>query len=307
MFSEHFEQPEQPNEFAKTSLKFIDFERVDTDYTPFSFVLYGLKGKQTILVEDPQNKTMTEVSSDRIQDYLTIQPMQLDWAKTAMGTYMNIQDGTTNEIVPISNDFQYAWVSFDYAVDLKYVGELPEIDTPTFQLTREMTKKQLSWLVELQIKALMPIWPIWAKLERSSYEEKYTLRKVYMKVKDQFYRFPFGNISGDDGVCMGSGNGMKFASPKNIFLHWITTTFNRDYTPQMKAFKFKSRFKTNSDSFIPVTYNLDHIAHMINAENYDKLNSIDFLYYLANIEEHEAVNVMKLFVKLPKQKWEGLR
>jgi hypothetical protein len=121
-----------------------------------------------------------------------------------------------------------------------------------------------------------------------------------MKIDDEFYRFPYGNVNGSDGVCLGGMNLSAFKNPEEIFFNWITTVFNFDYTMNIKANKFyKKSNVTNHDELIPITYDLEYINLMLSLGRGKDINPIDAMFFLSHIDEVKNLDFTNIFFKHP--------
>lgn len=294
-----------PGQLTKTSIKVNRISRINTDYNDFSFIIYGMRHSDTILVEEPSKKKFFEVPSYSIGNYIRLNKAEIDWKRLSNGSLMKLKDNLITEIVPVSNELQYAWITFEYKFHHKYKGHIREIETDVFKLKiiKQGPKRENSETLEteIQIHAYLPVFPLWCKLSKTFNSIEYSLDEMYMKIDKEFYRFPYGNVSTNDGVCMGA-NRQSFRDVSNIYLHWVTTIFNRDYTPNVRAYQVEIKHKFLPE-FIPITYNLSEISVKISAGAYHRLNVIDMYYYLANVDDANALDFMKVFVKLPEKDW----
>jgi len=294
------------NRLTKSSINFDITRRINTDNTPFYAILYLFKNDNKILVENPEKGICRQLNSSEINKFIKLNKIKTQWIQNVDGSYIRIIDHTIHHILPITHEFQLININFRYPIknhtDSKRIRPVLE---KNFKLTKSRSTKDTGG--EITISAFLPIWPVWVRVKRDLKNtlSQFQLRTVYMKHKSQFYRFPYGNVSGQDAVCTGGANYGNYATAEQIWINWFTTMFNRDYKLNLKANKFYFKMTGISDeTVIEPTFDLNEIALKLYSKEYRNLNLIDVFYYLSNIEEFDNLEMDKLFIKLPQNPWE---
>jgi len=290
---------------TKSSINIELVKRVNTDCTPYYAILYLLSNSNKILVENPSKGTCQQLRSSEIGKYIKLNKVKTDWFRNIDGSYMRISNNKTYHILPITHELQLVNIRFYYNIpEIKDFKRIRSVTEKNFKLVKT-SRKTGDKIYNITINAFLPIWPMWAKVERHLNDENhYTLKTIYMKHGDQFYRFPYGNVSANDAVCTGGANNGQFKTTNQLWINWITTQFNRDYKLNLKANKFNFKLPEHNETVIEPTFDLNEIALKLYTKSYRNLNLIDVFYYLANIEEFDNLEMDKLFIKLPQNPWE---
>ena len=150
-----------------------------------------------------------------------------------------------------------------------------------------------------QITCRVPIFQVFSilrpKIHIYEYEQKayfdYTHNLTVMKMDNKFYRFPYGNTSDSDQLCLGGYSvPRKNTQPDSIqdlsYAQIITTVFNGDYNPHVK---FNNQIVT--------TFDINWIREKINKDDFE-VSFMDVLFYISQCETLEEVN-KKLFILSP--------
>jgi len=294
---------------TKSTINIELIKRINTDNTPFYAILYLLESRNKIIVENPSQGICREVSAGSIGNYIRLNKVKTDWFPNIDGSYLKVIDNMIHHILPISRELQLVNIRFKYHIskllDFKRIRPVSE---KNFKLTKTNRFRHSEFENEhIIINAFLPVWPIWVKVTRNLKEHLsgYTLKTIYMKCGDIFYRFPYGNVSGSDTVCTGAQNNGMFKSAEDVWVNWFTTMFNRDYTLNLKAnnFHFKIRATDTKDIAIEPTFDLNEISLKIHTRKYKNLSLIDTIYYLSNIKDFDNLEMEKLFIKLPDDPW----
>lgn len=296
---------------SKSTINFELTKRVNTDNSPFYAILYLLDKRSDILVEDPAQGKCFQIHSSEVDKYIRLNKIKTEWFPNIDGSYLRIVDNKINHILPISHELQLVNVRFLYKLtDHTNFRRIRSVNEKKFKLVKKEAIEGDN-VQRLEIDAFLPMWPMWVRVHKDLNDQfgVYTLKTVYMKCEDQFYRFPYGNVSGSDQVCTGAANNGYFKNAEQIWINWFTTVFNRDYTLNLKANKFYFKmFTTNrsgmKETSIEPTFDLDEIALKLYTKNYNNLSLLDVFYYLTNVEEFDNLQMDKLFIKLPQKPWE---
>ena len=301
------------NRLTKSTISFELTKRVNTDNTPYYAILYLMEDNNKILVENPTKGTCHQIQASEINKYVRLSKVKTNWFKNIDGSYVRIIDSLIEHILPITHEVELVNLNFLYKLSSKReLRRIRQVSEKNFKLVKisdsSIASNDRSYA--LKIEVFLPMWPMWIKVQKdlNAPDEKFSLRTVYMKHKDQFYRFPYGNVSGSDSVCTGAANNGYFETARQVWINWFTTQFNRDYTLNLKGNKFRFKLNTGRNSsrefVIEPTFNLDEIALKIYSKCYQNLNLLDTFYYLSNIEEFDNVEMDKFFIKLPQNPWE---
>lgn len=150
-----------------------------------------------------------------------------------------------------------------------------------------------------QITCRVPLFQVFSilkpKIHIYEYEQKayfdYQHNLTVMKMDNKFYRFPYGNTSDSDQMCLGGYSvPRKNTQPDSIqdlsYAQIITTVFNGDYNPHVK---FNNR--------IPTTFDINWIREKINKNDFE-VSFMDVLFYISQCETLEEIN-KKLFILTP--------
>jgi hypothetical protein len=150
-----------------------------------------------------------------------------------------------------------------------------------------------------QITCRVPIFQVFSilrpKIHIYEYEQKayfdYKHNLTVMKMDNKFYRFPYGNTSDSDQLCLGGYSvPRKNTQPDSIqdlsYAQIITTVFNGDYNPHVK---FNNQIVT--------TFDINWIREKINKDDFE-VSFMDVLFYISQCETLEEVN-KKLFILSP--------
>lgn len=180
-----------------------------------------------------------------------------------------------------------------------------EFEVPNFKL--EMVESERTRFVNEdftplkipQITCRVPLFQLFSilrpKINLYEYEQKihydYNHNLTIMKMDNKFYRFPYGNTSDSDQMCLGSYRvPQKNIQPDSIqdlsYAQIITTVFNGDYNPHIKF-----------NNQIPTTFDINWIREKINKNDFE-VSFMDILFYISQCETLEEIN-KKLFILTP--------
>lgn len=293
--------------FTRSSLKFEYFKRLNTDNTPFEAVLYFMKGSDQMIVEDPDNGKAYYTNRYHIRDYIKVENLKTPWTKNIDGSYLRFDTNHIHHILPIHKNTEFVNLTIHIELGKRNIKMVRSINEKHFKI--EKTEKVI------KISASLPIWEIWAKVSKHRFShsdnQKYQVNNLYMRIKDQFYRFPYGNVNQSNHLCLGTGNTNTFDNIEQIWFNFITTPFNTDY-----GFNFKSITKQDdpvrlryvgrsSDLYtinIP-TFDLEHINMLVQLKRFDKICIMDGLYYLSNVEDVDDETIINMLYLIPTLPW----
>lgn len=305
---------------TRTSLNFEFVRRINTDLTPFDIVLYFFKDNDNMIVEDPNSSKAYITWKNEIKKYIQLGDIETPWEKTFDGSYIKIKDQHLHQIVPIKNKLELVHLKFWFNMFNDDIHMVRTIKEKNFKVYKKYSEKRKDQGL-LKVSAYVPIWPMWAKISRkmgSSDSKNYSISKIYMRDGDQFYRFPYGNVNGSDGICFGGSNRNSFETPEEMWINFITTPFNTDYEFNVRANNIKDprygqRRSVSRDGrsrgIAPVvinvpTFNLEEIPVRMAAKAYKHISFIDVLYYLTHITDFDELRLLDVFFKTPKNPWE---
>jgi len=299
------------NRVTKSTISLELTRRVNTDNTPYYAILYLLADRNKILIENPDKGTCRQIGLTEANKYLKLNKIKTEWFQNIDGSYLRIVDNNVDHILPITRELQLVNVKFNYKLsNHRDFNRIRHVKEKNFKLVRRRSSTG-DTTETVTIDAFLPVWPMWVRVRReiNDPEASYKLRTVYMKYEDQFYRFPYGNVSGNDQVCTGAANNGIFKTAEELWINWFTTQFNRDYKLNLKANKFHFKLSLNGrsgseDIAIEPTFDLNEISLKLYTKSYKNLSLIDMFYYLTNVEEFDNLEMDKLFIKLPQKPWE---
>lgn len=303
------------DKLTRTSLNFEFFKRINTDRTPFETILYFFKDSNNLIVEDPAAGTCFITWKNEIKNYFTLADMQTAWEPLIDGSWMRIHNQQLIHILPLKTQLELVHLSFVIQLHNQELDMIRNIKEKNFEVkkNRSETRKDHGLVT---VDAYLPIWPFWAKITRSisksSDTKIYSLNRIYMNINGEFYRFPYGNVNGSDGVCLGGSNMRTFEKLDEIWLNFITTPFNTDYAFNIRANRINVPDRTYRDrnALSPIrinipTFNLEEIFVRLSAKAYEHVSFLDTIYYLSHIEDFDEFDPLDILYKLPYKPWEG--
>lgn len=290
--------------FTRSSLKFEYYKRINTDNTPFKSILYLFKNNDKLIIEDPNKGEAYLTTQYQLKDFIRVDKLQTPWTKNIDGSYLKFEERVVKHIIPIHDFVDFANLQIDIPHAWANINMIRNINERHFKLVKKDN--------HISINASFPIWNLWGLVTKKKEEsnDEFRLNQLYMKIGDMFYRFPYGNVNQSNNVCTGKGPSY-FQKIDHIWISFITTIFNTDYGFAFKSYndddnirqRFVRRSETKHTIKVP-TFDLDHINMLIQLKKFDKLGSIDGLYFLSNIEDVEDETVINFLYKIPKMPWE---
>lgn len=296
-------------------------KHISTDCSPFSKIIYFYKNNQNVLIEDTVNDKAYHLPYWELSNIIGIRKVKTPWTRSFDGRFFRFNEDVMHEAMPLNEPSIYRMKyitkpfrinvdknGFDLMLKLKEIQrkekdfklfvEILKIDQERDYMQRIQVKYNYTYVCSLHIEFYAPLFEIWVLVANKCPSH------IYMRIKDEFYKFPYGNVNNENLLCMPSPkNGYK--NPEMILANILTTSFNEDYSRHVKfPYIFQSE---NTYVPIPVTYDLDYIHRTIKeSTNNDrkKLSFIDLLYYLSNIEDIDNLMVDKIFLKSGNPPWD---
>ena len=287
------------NRLTKSTIKIDIIKQINTDCSPFETIIYLPKRSNHLLIEKPNETRIFKIPGHKISEYIQINKVKTGWVKNIDGTYIKCNDRSIYHLLPLTNELTFYNLKFSHALDIKDYRRLRQITSENFKLEKNEKINNDRFMYKFNIT--VPIWPMWGivytHITKGPNENSvYHLDKIYMKVDDEFYRFPYGNVSSSDRVCIGRNNINNFKNIESVLINWISSIFNFDYSFNLKA---SNLYTANKGDLIPITYDLEYINLMISLRKTNKLSAIDLLFYLANIVDMNHVQMSNIFIKHP--------
>lgn len=109
----------------------------------------------------------------------------------------------------------------------------------------------------------------------------YEFDRLFMKIDNKFYRFPYGNMATNDKPCLGSV--ARYLNSEDsiedmMYAYLVTKEFNGDYVPNLKFNKS-----------IQTTLNIEEIRKKVSEDNFE-ISFIDALFYLSQCNSIDEIN-----------------
>ena len=146
------------------------------------------------------------------------------------------------------------------------------------------------------ITCRLPMFQIYALLIPSIHNESnirfgYRQELTMIRIKDRFYRFPYGNISSNDHMCLGNHSYSHVKNqPDSIqdaaYAGMITSVFNGDYMPNIKF-----------NNQVPSCFDIDVLREKVKNNDF-AFSFMDALFYLSQCESIEDLN-LNMFILTP--------
>ena len=209
---------------------------------------------------DPKLGLINQINNEALTDQ--------ELFKTYNYLYKNIKDFETN----------------NFKIEMIEVERYPEAYDENFIPIK--TPKIECRLPLFQIYSILePDIDVWDGHIKFGYRQSMTI----IKINETFCRFPYGNITDNDLMCI-SPVYKKNIQAESIrdaaYINLITTEFNGDYTPFIKF-----------DNTIQTSLDINWIREKISKDDFN-MSFIDVLFYLSQCETVEEINV-KLFILTP--------
>jgi len=200
--------------------------------------------------------------------------------------------------------------TYDY-----FYGNIKDFEVENFKLemiaaktSRQMYDENFEYLKIPHITCRLPMFQLYSILKpvfNTSWTNKpiynYKNESVFMKIDNKFYRFPYGNSSADDKICLGSLDKSTKKQPESIeeiaYVHLISTEANGDYSPHVKH-----------DNTIVSTFDIEWLREKVERNDFT-FSYMDALFYLSQCKSARDVNIniFLLSVQVPPEilKFEG--
>lgn len=283
-------------------IQFNIIKKHDIRDTPFEFIIYKFLKSNNYIVERPNMGKSIHVSGYDIKSLLKISGENIDWVKLPTGSIISIQNSEVHEFTSLfEEEYRKAYLSFiiepNFSVNnTNYVScedkyfEISEIinryndnyleKNENFQISIQQINKSF----KIDLTCLIPIFKLYSIFTTSNlYDSKSKL--CVMKYKNNYFRFPYGNSSTSDQMCLGQRVESEFNIIDGFYSSLIINSFNNHSTPHLN---FSNKAKSTLD------YEL--IKKNIDDNKFDN-TFLDSLYYLSKTEVEE-IN-MNIFIKSP--------
>ncbi len=265
---------------SKRTIKFDFLKRINTNYSKFDKIIYLINDHSDILIEDPKHNKCYRTSGYNLGNHIHLKNKVTEWKSNLEGNYCRFSKDNLEEIVPVFDEIKYLNFRFAFARNKLCTYKKLIKKTSNFSLD---IKENLCFL-----KCRLPMFPIYIHYCNG----RKRIIKIYMKINNCFYQFPYGNVN-NNSICFGRSNKETFESIEEFYISFFTTTFNNDYSLNLKS-NTESHFK----------FDLDLIHNKIQSDIIDNIHVIEMLYYLSEVTHAENLDVSKIFFKILKMPWE---
>jgi hypothetical protein len=172
---------------------------------------------------------------------------------------------------------------------------IKDFEVPNFKLITSANTRyideNLNPTVNIEITCRVPFFQLYSIIIPTFKYNlfRYSQLLTVMKYNNLYYRFPYGNSSSVDEICLGV-HYENTKTPDSIeelaYSQIVTSNFNGDYTPHIKY-----------DIQVQTTLDLQSIKEKINNDDFT-ISYIDVLFYLSQCKTLEEIN-MNLFILSP--------
>jgi len=306
-------------------------KQVNIQNSPFKIILYVLKNRNEILIEDPLSGKSILAHSSELDKFIKFSKILTPWMKTFNHQYIKIDNDQIAQFMPLYlENNRFANLTFkinkNFAPNFKtkkvahifdnnplrekiinvvdntidetsntnttydhLYQNVKDFEVENFKL--EMFEKPVDFntiydenfepLKIPYITCRLPMFQIYSILE--PYGNSYSNKKIFMKIDDKLYRFPYGNSSTNDKLCLGYWNTRIRNQSEPVgeiaYVHIITTEFNGDYGPHLKC-----------DNTIVTTFDINWIREKVNRNDF-AFSFMDALFYLSQCKSARDVNI----------------
>jgi len=260
--------------------------------TPFDFIIYKLKDDKCIL-EDPNENRVTIDTVYKLNKYFDISNISTPWRPLFdYDKFISIQHNQTKYFFPLfDEDIRYFNLSFNHRIEqwqipddfFNKLSKMEEIVFDNFKIN--LIRKDPD---EYYITARLPLYKTYC-IKNTSFGINNIYNSYYLAMRhnQQFYRFPYGNVSiTDDKLCLGGdirvhhdiilASDIQQNLPEKLLFFLTTTFFSNDYGMQLRASQYKK-----------IHFDIDKIKELIRNELYDEISTVDALFYLSQVPINE--------------------
>ena len=281
-----------------------------TNSSPFSTVIYIINDKNKILIEDLKTGKSEILDSYRISDYISIRTTKTPFIKIFDDLYIAVDKNSKLMFFRINNETPFQTIINCNSRNLPYMKlKHPSriLNYKHFKNLKEMKNEKNTFSIKFSEASSLEIltddnnyidfhYPIiTCKLpffKTYFLTEVYKQMKIFIKIADTYYRFPYGNVNQNDTMCIRfHGEFYNYFKNINILKEYymsnlLVSPFNGDMEPFI-----------NHNRKTEISLDLKSVQNKINNNNFN-ISFIDVLYYLSECESEEDVNP-NLFIKTP--------
>ena len=312
------------------NIKINALKQIHVKDSPFDIIVYILKDSENILIEDQKTGKSILIHSSYINEYLKIANNETNWIKSFNGVYTKYKSPSLFHFMPINQSKEkYVTLSFQinkmfapriktqYSTEHKchIVLEVDETD-PEYQRTHKYLYKNIKdfktknfeiTMIDYETAAVkfnnsepmklpiiickLPIFEIFMCVQTPENSKTIGIDQIFIKIENEFYRFPYGNSSSSDKLCLGEY--IKHSSIKEnvqiqdfLYTRLISSPFNGDYIAHIRH---------NND--VQTSLDLEDIKTKINNDDFN-ISFIDMIYYLSQCKSIKDIN-KKIFLLTP--------
>ena len=281
--------------YSKRKITFDIVKRVNTNYNIFERVIYFLKNEHKIIIEDFNEDICFTTDGYNIKNYIYLSKPTINWSKDIYQNYIKFSEGILLQVVPLFKKIKTIKFKIDFDLNNKKFKKINFSPNKNFKIKAFNTtdKKSETANAKINLECFLPVFPIYVQVQKGN--NGFYLNKIFMKIKNKYYSFPYGNVQQkSNSMCLGIRNKKKFKSIKDIFINIFTTPFNHDYSFNLK---FQNKLK-----YFKLDLNYIHLK----IHNKKDIHLIEMFYYLSQVIEAENLEYQKIFYLIPERQieWE---
>jgi hypothetical protein len=246
---------------------------------PFKYIIYVFKNNN-ILVEDPQKHTRKIIENRDVNKYIRTTTEATNWYTCFKDLYIKLNNKKLIRLFPLFNEpVRYVSLTFKYHLIIYKEDNWINKSANNFKIQvfkdNDDTNNKIKNII---ITTNVPLFQTYCMLDNRTL-------KLFIKIKNKFYRFPYGNIFSDNSMCisldkslfeLGSENFEKIK--ESLLTNIIISPFNNDINRYCKH-----------DSYSKTTLDLKTITDNVNNNKFNN-TFIDILYYLSQTPL-ESINI----------------
>lgn len=291
--------------------------------SPFEMILYVWKDDNYITIEDPNDKIVQRIPSYKINEFIRVDVQKLDWKRIFDNSYITIEDRILKCFTPLYDEKHRNGIltfyitsqtlpyfktkmklnlnGFNYTiVDNSFSNEEERMTTFNYQFQNIKDFEVENFKIEMadekrlhisdenddlikrpKVTCRLPMFQMYTIFSPYGNDKIY----LFTKIGDDFYRFPYGNVSQQDSLCMEIEHDLYEISKEYLYANIVTSQFNGDFTPHIRY-----------DNKQQTTLDIDLIREKVDRN--ESTSFIDILFYLSQCENVEDIN-MNIFFKTP--------
>ena len=295
--------------------KYITFnilKSVDVKNSPFETIVYSFRNQDRFLIENVKKEKTSIANQREIQDILRL-TYSTEWIELFNNQFIKFHNNTVDYFLPIFQEsFKRCFMSFRInkrmlPIDVTLLSSISSFKTDNFELfigepeDDDLPGDKNTKIKKILIECIVPLFQVFMIVQpkviynrdRKLYSCQNSL--VVMKYENNFYHFPYGNVSTDGHMCMGYNNQSNINHETQLadvcFVKLVSSQFNGDYIPQIK-------FNESS----PILLDIDKIREKVTNNDFN-ISFIDVLLYLSTCEKPQDINtnIFLLSPNVPKE------